>query len=78
MKITQTIKLEDEEILAIKKVLSLCYEISDIAHCSVADVFDYLCANADIIGDYEYSIVDILQIAEMVKLKFNDGLSAKE
>ena len=65
MEITQTIKLEDKERLAIQKVLSLCDEISDIAHCSMADVFNYLCENADIIGDYEYSIVDILQIAEI-------------
>lgn len=33
IKITQTIELEDKERLAIQKVLGICDEISDIAHC---------------------------------------------
>ena len=65
MKVTQTIQLSDDERLAIQKVLGLCDEISDIAHCSMRDVFDYLTAEADIIEDYKYSIGDTLYIAEI-------------
>ena len=65
MEITQTIKLEDKERLAIQKVLSLCDEISDIAHCSMSNVLDYLIDTAETVGDFEYSIRDTLYIAEI-------------
>ena len=47
MKVTQTIQLNDDERLAIQKVLGLCDEISDIAHSSMANVFDYLIDTAE-------------------------------
>lgn len=65
MKVTQTIQLEDSERLAIQKVLALCDEVSDIAHCSMADVFDYLEGESEIIGEYEYSIGGLLNIADI-------------
>jgi hypothetical protein len=65
MKVTQTIELEDNERLAIQKVLEICDEISDIAHCSMVGVFEYLTDVADVIGDYKYSIGDTLYIAKM-------------
>ena len=65
MKVTQTIQLSDDERLAIQKVLGLCDEISDIVHCSMLDVFDYLRANAKVVEDYKYSIGDTLYIAEI-------------
>ena len=65
MKVTQTIQLEDEERLAIQKVLRICDKISDIAHCSMSNVFEYLTEMADIDGDCEYSMGDTLYIAEI-------------
>lgn len=65
MKVTQTIQLKEDERLAIRKVLGLCDEIADIAHCTIPTVFHYLLDMSDIIGDYEYSIGDTLQIAEI-------------
>ena len=65
MEVTQIIQLSEDERMAIQKVLGLCDEISDIAHCSMRDVFDYLTAEADIIEDYKYSIGDTLYIAEI-------------
>ena len=65
MKVTQTIQLNDDERLAIQKVLGLCDEISDIAHCSMSNVLDYLIDTAEIVGDFEYSIRDTLYIAEI-------------
>lgn len=65
MKVTQTIQLNDDERLAIQKVLGLLDEISNIAHSSMADVFDYLVDTAEIVGDFEYSIRDTLYIAEI-------------
>lgn len=65
MKVTQTIQLEDNERLAIQKVLALCDEISEIAHCTMKDVFEYLTYTAEITGEYEYSICDTLYIAEI-------------
>lgn len=67
MIVTQTIQLEDSERLAIQKVLGICDEISDIAHCSMIDVFEYLEEVAGILGDYKYSIGDTLRIAEIGK-----------
>lgn len=65
MEVIQTIQLEDNERLAIQKVLALCDEISEIAHCSMANVFDYLIDVSEIVDEYKYSIGDMLQIAEI-------------
>ena len=65
MKVTQTIELEDNERLAIQKVLGICDEISDIAHCSMVDVFDYLSEVAGVIGKNKYSIGSILDIHDI-------------
>lgn len=65
MKVTQTIQLDDKERLAIQKVLELCDEISNIAHCSMVDVFAYLEGVSDIVGELKYSIGDTLYIAEI-------------
>ena len=65
MKVTQTIELEDNERLAIQKTLGICDEISDIAHCSMEDVFDYLSEVAGVIGEYKYSIGSILAIQDI-------------
>ena len=65
MKVTQTIQLEDNERLAIQKVLGLCDEISEIAHCSMREVFEYLTDMAEIVDEYKYSIDDTIQIAEI-------------
>ena len=65
MKVTQTIELEDKERLAIQKVLGICDEISEIAHCSMVDVFNYLESIADCVGEYKYSIGSTLHIAEI-------------
>ena len=69
MKVTQTIQLNDDERLAIQKVLGLCDEISDISHCTMANVFDYLVDTAEIVGDFKYSIRDTLYIAEINQTK---------
>ena len=65
MKVTQKIQLDDKERLAIQKVLEICDEISDIAHCTMMDVFAYLESEANIIGNYKYSVGDTLDIAEI-------------
>ena len=65
MKVTQTIQLEDKERLAIQEVLGVCDEISEIAHCTMVDVFNYLESISDYIGEHKYSIGDILRIAEI-------------
>lgn len=65
MKVTQTIELNDKERLAIQEVLGICDEISDIAHCSMVGVFEYLSDIAGVIGEYKYSIGDTLNIAKM-------------
>lgn len=65
MKVTQTIELEDKERLAIQKVLGICDEISDIAHCSMVDVFEYLSDVAGVTGEYSYSLGSTLNIAEI-------------
>ena len=65
MKVTQTIQLQDDERLAIEKVLGICDEIADIAHCSAKDVFDYLAEEAEIVADYTYCINNMLQISEI-------------
>ena len=65
MKVTQTIQLQDDERLAIEKVLGLCDEIADIAHCSAKAVFNYLAEEAEIVADYTYCISNMLEIAEI-------------
>lgn len=66
MKVTQTIQLQYDEKLAIEKVLGLCDEISDLANCSMRDVFDYFAGEAEIIDEYKYSMHNnVLQIAEI-------------
>ena len=65
MTVTQTIQLDDNERLAIQKVLGLCDEISEIAHCSMVDVFRYLVEVSDIVDEYKYSTKDTLNIAEI-------------
>ena len=65
MTITQTIQLEDNERLAIQKALGICDEISDIAHCSMVDVFEYLADVASIVGNYKYSLGSTLNIADI-------------
>ena len=65
MKVTQTIQLSEAERLAIQKVLGLCDEISEIAHCTMVNVFQYFEDVSEIVGEYEYSIGDILQISEI-------------
>ena len=66
MKVTQTIQLQEDEKLAIEKVLGLCDEISELAHCSMRDVFDYLAGEADIVDEYKYSMHNnVFQIAEI-------------
>ncbi len=65
MKVTQTIQLEDKERMAIQKALGLCDEISDIARCSMNDVFRYLMDVSEVGDEYEYSIGDTLNIAEI-------------
>ena len=67
MNITQTIQLQEDERLAIEKVLGLCDEISEIAHCTMANVFDYLVGEAEIVDEYTYCISNFLQIAEIGK-----------
>ena len=67
MKVTQTIQLNDDERLAIQKVLGLCDEISGIAHCSMVDVFRYLVEGvSDNVDDYKYITEDTLYIADIV------------
>lgn len=65
MKVTQTIELEDNERLAIQKALGICDEISDIAHCTMTEVFEYLAGVAGIIDEYKYSLGSTLNIAEI-------------
>lgn len=65
MKVTQTIQLDDRERLAIQKVLGMCDEISDIAHCSMEKVFAYLMDASELGDDYCYTIGDTLNIAEI-------------
>ena len=65
MKVTQTIQLDDRERLAIQKVLGLCDEISDIARCPMDNVFRYFMDVSELGDEYEYSIGDTLNIAEI-------------
>ena len=65
MKVTQTIQLNDKERLAIQEVLELCDEISEIAHCSVMGVFEYLAGVTEIVDGYKYVTSDILYIEEI-------------
>lgn len=65
MTVTQTIKLSDEERLAIQEVLGLCDEIAHISHTSMTDVFSYLSEISDVIGNYQYLTPETLQISEI-------------
>lgn len=65
MKVTQTIQLDDRERMAINKVLGLCDEISEIARCSMVDVFEHLVDHSNLAVKYEYSVDEILYIEDM-------------
>lgn len=65
MTTVQTIELSDKERLTIEDFLNLADEISDIAKCSMSDVFEYFADNADIIGEYKHSIGALHQISDI-------------
>lgn len=65
MEIVQTVTLTNEEMLAICKTLSICDELSELAHTDMVTVFRYLCDEAEIVDEYKYNIRSLLQIAEI-------------
>ena len=65
MQITRTIELNEEERKTIEKFFSIADKISDVAGCSMCEVFEYFSDVIEIIDDYEYRIGILHQIADM-------------
>lgn len=65
MKITRTIKLDDNDRLTVCRFLKLTDRISDVARCSMDDVFEYFGNQAEILADGEYSISALHQIKDI-------------
>ena len=66
MQIVQTIELTDEERITVSKFLKLADTISDVARCSMDDVFVYFADKAEIIEENNaYSIGAIHQITDI-------------
>ena len=64
MRTTQTIELNKQEKATIENFLKLIDEISDIARCSMSDVFIYFADKADIVED-GYCIETLHQISDI-------------
>ena len=62
MEVIQTIAINKEEKKAIELALLVIDRASDIAHCSMSNVFDYILENSEFIEDSRYDIDDIWQI----------------
>lgn len=65
MKITRTIELSDNDRLTVQRFLKLTDEISDIAGCSMDDVFMYFGDKAELTNEGEYIIESLHQIADI-------------
>ena len=66
MEVTQTIKLTEGEREAVAKVIGLCDEIADVkGNISMDRVFDYLMSKTEQMGEYDYVVPEILQIADI-------------
>ena len=65
MEVVQTIELNNEERLTVSRFIQLVDKISDIAGCSMDDVFIYFLGKAEIIEINKYSIGAIHQIKDI-------------
>ena len=65
MKITRTVELDDNDRRIVAKFLKLADRISDVAGCSMEDVFLYFGNQAEILADGEYSITSLHQISDI-------------
>ena len=65
MQVVQTIELTKDEQLTVQRFLKLTDTISDIARCSMDDVFLYFADAAECVEDGEYSIDKIHQIKDI-------------
>lgn len=65
MQIVQTIELTDEERITVSHFLKLVDTISDVARCSMDDVFVYFADKAEIIENNAYSVGAIHQIKDI-------------
>ena len=65
MKITRTIELDDQDRLTVCRFLKLADNVSDVARCSMDDVFLYLANQAEIQDNGEYSISALHQIEDI-------------
>lgn len=65
MKITRTVELDDSDRLTVCRFLKLADKISDVARCSMDDVFLYFSDKVEILADGEYSITSLHQIEDI-------------
>ena len=65
MKITRTIELDDTDRVTVQRFLKLTDRISDIARCSMDDVFLYFSNQAELMDNGEYSISALHQIEDI-------------
>ena len=64
MEITRTIELTDSEKRVVENFLDLTDKISDVARCSMDDVFLYFADNADM-GENGYEIGALHQLSDI-------------
>lgn len=64
MQITRTIELTDRERLVVANFLNLTDKISDVARCSMDDVFEYFAEKAEITED-GYEIGALHQLSDI-------------
>lgn len=64
MKITRTIELDDKDRLTVERFLNLVDKVSDVARCSMDDVFLYFADKAELTDD-GYSIGVLHQIEDI-------------
>lgn len=65
MQVTQTIRLDDNEKEILEKAFELIDRISDITKTSMNNVFDYLTEQADIRGQYDYILDNLIDLSDL-------------
>ena len=65
MKVVQTIELTDNERLTVSNFLKLADDISDVAGCSMDEVFVYFADKSKITDTEDYSICALHEIKDI-------------
>ena len=65
MRITKTVELNERERQVVSEFLALADSISDLAGCSMNNVFMYFCDVADIVDKCKYNVGSLHQLPDI-------------